>query len=675
MKAGFYPKLAWNGIHKNHRMYFPYLLTCIGMVMMYYIIAFLSRSESLRTMKGGDTMQMVLRFGCGVIAVFAVIFLFYTNSFLIRRRKKEYGLYNILGMGKWNLTRIQIWESLITAVIALFGGLVCGILFSKLADLCMQNIMKDSASLSFSISLDAVLSTIILFVAIFALIFISSVIQIHVANPIALLHSENTGEKRPKGNWLLAILGVVLLAVAYYLAVSIEEPMSAMTWFFIAVLMVIAGTYFLFIAGSVVLCRLLQKNRRYYYKTKHFVSVSSMAYRMKRNGASLAAICILSTMVLVMLSSTICLYTGAEDSLRQNYPSDIMVTAAVSDEDVIADVEKEVNAILDTHGQTAKNILEYDALDLVCYCSGDQMIMDPSSMDNFDMSVYDKLRYLIFVPISDYNRLMGTNEQLKPGEVIVYAVNDFYDQDTLNIDVYGELKVKKQADHFMDDRAAMISIVSTLFVFTPDYDKLNETLSSHLDSSGNSLTTSLHHYGFDLNCSDEKESAIYTDIKKALQGADSAFDDISIRTESIAQARIDYYSLYGGLLFLGVILGLVFLAATVLMMYYKQISEGYEDQMRFTIMQKVGMTKKEIRQSINSQILTVFFLPLVMAGIHLAFAFPLIAKILALFASQNTRLLTVVTIICYLVFALFYMIVYRITSRSYYQIVSTGSEE
>lgn len=668
MKTGLYPILAWNGIHKNHRIYFPYLLTCIGMVMMYYIIAFLSNSESLRTMKGGDSMQLILKFGCWVIAVFAAIFLFYTNSFLIRRRKKEYGLYNILGMGKWNLTRILIWESMITAVIALAGGLLCGVLFSKLADLCMQNIMKDTATISFSVSLDSICSTIILFLVIFALIFVSSVTQIHVSNPIALMHSENAGEKRPKANWLLALLGVALLVFAYYLAVSIKEPLTAMAYFFIAVLMVIAATYLLFIAGSVVLCRILQKNHGYYYKTKHFVSVSSMTYRMKRNGASLATICILSTMVLVMLSSTICLYVGAEDSLKQNYPRDILVNAATTDEDTIANIKQEVNSVLESHNRTPEKIMEYDSIDLVCYYDGNEMISDPSSLDNFDLSAYDKLYYLNFIPLSDYNRIMGTDEQLDSGEVIVYVVNDSFDSDTINIDVYGELKVKKQTGEFIDDREAMISLVSTLFVFTPDYDQLSESLCS------NTLITSNHYYSFNLSCSNEDQLTIYTDITTALQGNHS-FDDVSIRIDSIARARIDYLSLYGGLFFLGIILGIVFLSATVLMMYYKQISEGYEDHMRFTIMQKVGMTKTEIRQSINSQILTVFFLPLIMAGVHLAFAFPLIAKILALFASQNTKLLMLVTIICYLVFALFYIIVYHITSRSYYQIVSSSSEE
>lgn len=674
MKAGFYPKLAWNGIRKNGRLYFPYLLTGIGMVMMYYIVSYLSTSEALNVIPGGNVMEMILGFGCGVIAIFTAIFLFYTNSFLIRRRKKEYGLYNILGMGKWNLVRIQVWESVITAVVALSGGLLCGILFSKLAELCMQNVLKGDVSISFTVSVSSVYDTIRLFLAIFLLIFISSAAQIHVANPIELLHSENAGEKRPRANWLIAVLGLGILVLAYYIAVSIEEPVSALVWFFAAVVMVIVATYLLFLAGSVVICRILQKNRRFYYKTRHFVSVSSMAYRMKRNGAGLASICILSTMVLVMISSTACLYIGAEDNLHQRYVRDIVTDLYSSDPAKIADMRNEIDAVLQAHGQEPENIMEYDVINLAGYFDGSHVITNPSSMDNFELSTYDHVRYMYFVPIEDYNRLMGKNEHLEPGEVIVYPVNDSFSEDSIDLDVYGELTVKKQADSYIDDGESMISIVSSLYVFTPDYEMLEEKLGTLCDDAENQLAHPNHYYGFDLSCSDEKQIAVYQDIYQALRSAESALAGETVTVESLAEARGDTYILYGGLFFLGIALGIVFLTATVLIMYYKQISEGYEDQARFTIMQKVGMTKKEIRQSINSQILMVFFLPLVTAGIHLAFAFPLISKMLALFACRNTTLLIIVTAICYLVFALFYMIVYRITSRSYYHIVSSSEE-
>ena len=316
MKLGFYARLAWTGMQKNRKTYLPYILTCAGMVMMYYLITFLSKNPNVALIRGGSTLQGILSFGTGVIAVFSLIFLFYTNSFLIRRRKTEFGLYNILGMGKWNLTRILLWESAAICAISLLGGLFFGILFSKLAELLLVNLMGGKASFTFTVEPNAVASCVLLFVGIFALIFLNTLRQIHVSNPIELLHSETVGERPPKANWVVAALGIIILAIAYYIAVTIQDPIAALVFFFVAVVMVIIATYLLFVAGSVVLCRILQKNKSYYYKTRHFISVSSMMYRMKRNGAGLASICILSTMVLVMLSSTVCLFVGTEASLH-----------------------------------------------------------------------------------------------------------------------------------------------------------------------------------------------------------------------------------------------------------------------------------------------------------------------------------------------------------------------
>ena len=331
MSRSFYVKLAWTGIRKNKRLYLPYILTCVGMVMMYYIVCFLSVSPILATLPGGDDVLWMLQLGTWVVGFFALIFLFYTNSFLMRRRKKEFGLYNILGMGKRNLARILIWENLIIAFIAIAGGLVAGILFSKVAELGMVNILSADVSFSLTVDLRTIGLVLVLFSAIFLLIFLNSLRQIHLSKPIELLRSENVGEKPPRANWVLAVLGVLLLGGAYWLAVTIQDPVSALVWFFVAVLMVIAATYLLFIAGSVVLCKLLQKRKKYYYKPNHFVSVSSMVYRMKRNGAGLASICILCTMVLVTLSTTVCLYVGLEDSLQSQHPRQIGTYAYVTD--------------------------------------------------------------------------------------------------------------------------------------------------------------------------------------------------------------------------------------------------------------------------------------------------------------------------------------------------------
>lgn len=330
MKSLFYPKLAWMGIRKNKRLYVPYILASMGMVMMYYIVAFLSTSSALEMIPGGSVMQGMLGLGMFVIVVFSLLFLFYTNSFLTRRRKKEFGLYNILGMGKWNLAKILVWESLTSAVISIGGGLLAGIVFSKFAELGMVNLLMGEVTFSFHLGAKPIMETLKWFSIIFLLILIHTLWEIRGASPMELLRSENAGEKPPKANWILALLGIVILGLAYYLAVSIQHPIDALLWFFVAVIMVIVATYLLFVAGSVTLCRILQKNKNYYYRTNHFVSVSSMVYRMKRNGEGLASICILCTMVLVMLSGTVCLYVGTEDSLRTRFPRNIMLDTSFS---------------------------------------------------------------------------------------------------------------------------------------------------------------------------------------------------------------------------------------------------------------------------------------------------------------------------------------------------------
>lgn len=312
MKTGFYPKLAFDGIRKNRRMYVPFICTCIGMVMMFYIISYLHYSDSVAAMRGGAIVQTMLNLGTITVGIFSCIFLFYTNSFLIRRRKKEFGLYHILGMGKRNIARILFWETMLTALISLVIGIGFGILFSKLAELGMLRLMHAQATYSMQISPDSILFTITVFGCIFILLFFNALRQIHFSGAISLIRSENVGEKPPKGNWILGILGLGCLVVAYYLAVTVADPVSALGMFFIAVILVIFGTYLIMIAGSVLFCRLLQKNKHYYYKANHFVSISSMVYRMKRNGAGLASICILATMVLVMLSTTVSLYFGMQ---------------------------------------------------------------------------------------------------------------------------------------------------------------------------------------------------------------------------------------------------------------------------------------------------------------------------------------------------------------------------
>ncbi len=536
-----YTRLAWDGIRKNGRLYLPYILTCVGMVTMYYMMSELCDSDLLRYMKGGGASHIILGLGSRVIAVFSALFLYYTYSFLIRRRQKEFGLYHVLGLGKRHIALLCVIETAMTAVIALAAGLAIGVGLSFAVELGLRSTMETEMAFTFSVNRSVVLQTVLVYLAIFALTLLSTLVKVGRGTAMSLLHSESYGEKPPKGNLFVAILGAVLLAAAYVMAVSIQEPLKALALFFVAVILVILATYLLFIAGSVALCRMLQKNRDYYYQPRHFVSVSSMAYRMKRNGAGLASICILATMVLVMLSSSACLYFGAEDSLNATYPNELELTVWAEDDAALPRLEKALTEAGAPYG----------------------------------VNVWEK----------------GT--VTRDGEIIWSAA-------------------------------------------------------------------------FDTGLPQEQQLALSHDIGEALQGTGGAW---GYSYTSRAEAADDFYGTYGSLFFIGIVLSVMFVCAAVLIIYYKQLCEGYEDQPRFAIMQKVGMTAADIRRSVNSQLLTVFFLPLAGAALHMAFAFPMIRRMLLLFELHNTGLFVATVLISFAVLAVVYTLVYKATSNAYYRIV------
>jgi len=679
MKVGFYPKLAASGIRKNKRMFTPFILTCIGMVMMFYIIVYLAVSDILDPLNGSATLREVFLLGSRVIAVFAAFFLFYTNSFLIRRRKKEFGLYNILGMGKRNIAWILFWETLIIAVVSISLGLAAGIAFSKFAELGMLNVMHGEVSYTLSIPFFAVEQSLVVFGVIFLLLLLNSIRQVHFASAISLLRSENTGEKPPKGNWLFGILGIVLLAAAYYIAVTIENPIAALSVFFVAVIMVIVGTYLIMIAGSVLFCRLLQKKKDYYYKPNHFVSVSSMVYRMKRNGAGLASICVLATMVLVIMASTACLYFGEKSVINLRYPRDINLEFRFADLSACSDEHTETlkNGIfeeLKTRGVTPENAYFYRSANLYGVVRGNTVEVDGSKISETEMISSSYLFY--FVPLSDYNAMMGTNETLSDGEALLYSYRTGYDSDTISFNHAESFKIKKQIDDFSNSGDAAIDMLFSIMLVVPDLENSIKGIEAIANVNGD-IVVRKWIFNFDTGMEPEQQVALYHDLTTAL--TDSSFKEkfgyATIYTSSQEFERNDFYALFGSLFYLGIILSLVFILAAVLIIYYKQISEGYEDQARFEIMQKVGMTKQEIRKSINSQLLTVFFLPLTLAVIHIIFAFPIIRQLLLAFNLNNVPLFAATTAISVMVFTVFYTIVYWLTSNAYYKIVSGARED
>jgi len=683
VKTLFYPRLAWDGIRKNLRMSLPYLLTCICMVAMHYILGFLSSPTALALIpRGKSSVETILTLGKYVVLLFSLVFLFYTHSFLIRRRQREFGLYNVLGMGKRNLARIITWESLITFALALAGGLLAGLALSKLAELGLVNLLDGEIDHRLRLDAGALLRTAVSYAAIFALIWLSAVIRTVRVSAVSLMKAESLGEKPPKGNWALAISGVALLGAAYWLAVSINNPLDAIMWFFAAVLMVIVATYLIMIAGSVRLCRFLQRNKGYYYQPRHFVSVSSMAYRMKRNGAGLASICVIATMVLVMLSSTTCLWFGAEDSLNSRYPREINLNMRMNGPEELEDAKlDQVRAMIADYaslqGAAMENLQDYRFINLTGTMSGDTVQCDYARAG---IRVnYGDLREVYLISADDYAAATGTPVQLSDGEAALLVDKMDYGRDSINLAmgdaVHSWRVVSVEKGTIMEPYAGVVvpritMIVSDLAAAVKGFELMDDE-----DMPKGQIEWM---YDFDTDLDDDSNSRFAHDLDFALFEflGKGTVGYRSVIVDARVDSAADFFGSYGALFFIGILLSGVFLVAAVLIIYYKQVSEGYEDARRFDIMKKVGMTKMEIRASISSQLLVVFALPLAFAGLHLAFAFPMIRRLLTLFSLYNVGLFTRTTLISFAVFAAFYWIVYRMTSGVYYRIVSrTGMNE
>jgi len=660
MKMSFYPKLAAGNMKKNARTYVPYMLTCIITVAMYYIVKSLSQNPGVKEMIGGGYLSELMFIGSHVVALFAVIFLFYTNSFLVKRRKKEFGVFNILGMEKRHLAWVLGWETAYLALGSLVLGLLLGIIMDKAMYLLVGKIIGGGVSLGFFVSARVIGQTVQIFAVIFLLICINAIRQVHVADPIALLQAGNAGEKEPSTRWLLALAGLVSVGGGYYIAVTVSDPLASLLLFFVAVVLVIIGTYLLFTAGSIALLKILRKNRKYYYRTRHFVSVSGMIYRMKQNAVGLANICVLSTMVLVMVSTTTSLMIGMEDVVRERYPADIMVYFKEDAPQGNQAYIEAIRALQRERGLAVKNEMAYLYLGL----SASHEYKYEESHEIGVTSALDSMDELFLITLDDYNAVMKERKTLEEGEVMVYSNRTSYDLPVFKL-LGREYRVAEKLDSFVGNGQYSANMSNTIYIVVPDREALLEIYDAQRELLGENARSIRQVYGFDMDADEEEQNAFYNDLLDCM-----AQNGISAVTEARAEAKSSFISLYGGLFFIGVFLGVLFVMATVLIIYYKQISEGYDDRERFSIMQKVGMSRDEVKSAIHSQVVTVFFLPLIVAGIHVTAAFPLISKLLVLMQLTNTKLFIACTGACFLVFAVMYVFVYNLTARTYYRIVS-----
>lgn len=677
-KPLLYPKLAWQGIRKNAETYLPYLLMGILMVGVSYIMNYLTRPALMGALSMGGTTLMVLQMGKIVISVFSVIFLYYCNSFLIRRRMKEFGLYNILGMGKGNIARVILWETLLTALLVFAGGLLLGLSLSRLVEMALINLLHADYTVPMELFYpDGVTWVLLLFGGIYVLILLANLLRMRLSNPVALLKSENTGEKPPKANWFFGLIGLLILLSAYYVAAVSQSPLEALIFFFIAVLMVIVATYLLLVSGSVTLCRMLRRNKRYYYQTRHFISVSAMAYRMKRNGAGMATICILCTMVLVILTSTVCLYGGTDSMVDAICPQDINLTIGLEARDGeenwkrLDAMQQMALDVTEEMGLTPENITSQRAL----VATGKVQNGDYGIITDADSLKANVLELTVY-PLSVYEQATGETVTLADRELL-YA--SFKTNETFSsMSFYGSAPYRMiHAEKELPKRllsADYRSAWGCLVVFTNDAEAFRSEITALVgEKSGEAMMMDRLALHFDLASeadTDTQEKLVKTLRSEAMKLTGKDFygmSSLSVDTRSLC--RRDYLSLFGGLFFLGMVLGPLFSIAAVLIMYYKQICEGYEDAERFAVMRKVGLTDAEIRRSVNSQVLTVFFAPLLMAGLHMLFAMPMIRLILGAFGLHNDSLFYGIGIGCYVVFAVIYALMYLLTSRRYYRIV------
>lgn len=666
-----YFKLAKTNLSNNKPFYIPYIISSIITVAMLYMMSFLSDNKGLNKIMGADSLASIFRLGVGIIVIFSYIFLFYTNSFIIKRRKKEIGVYNILGMEKRHLSKVLFVETIYSAIISLVCGIIVGIAFSKFILMVLYGIIGIHKTVEFFVNIHGIILCVVSFGILFLLTFLYNFMQIKLANPIELLRGTNVGEREPKTKIFMTIVGVVCLAIAYYIAITTENPLNVLTLFFVAVLLVIIGTFALFTAGSIALLKLLRNNKKFYYNKRHFMAVSGMLYRMKQNAAGLASICILSTMVLVVISTTVSMYVGIQDELMARYPNDVCVTVDYNSViDKSSEIEKAIFDEIDS--AEVKNKKAFSYLSVFVGQKGDDFTTDKEHLSYQNSYLFYILSKDDFIKKdSSFKDKIGN---ISKGEAVV-VLNKKYDKK--DIKIFGKnYKVNKSFEHTEDNDLYMISTLNGLGYIILDNDEsvqeLYDVQEKMLGKGANYYTNKIR---FDFKSGNKKQkAAAYKKIDNAVkkyfkENKNDKKQISSYWVESRQENEQNFYLLYGGLFFLGIFLGTMFLIVTVMIIFYKQITEGYDDRERYQILEKVGMSSREVKDTIKSQIRIVFVLPIFAAAVHVTAAFPMVNRILKMLNLNNEKLFAGCLAATIIVFAVIYYLVFKVTSRAYYKIV------
>ncbi|MCI9077443.1 MAG: ABC transporter permease [Lachnospiraceae bacterium] len=656
-----YIKLMATNIRNGKRFYLPYILSGILIVTLFYNIQAIYYNEGLSSMAGGNDVKKIMSLGSNVIGIFSFIFIFYTNSFIMKRRKKDIGIYNILGMEKRHIAKELFVETMAISITIIICGLVTGIIFDKFLMMFLYKLLGFETSIKFIISGRAICNSLILFIILYFMVMVYNVMQVKISNPIELLRGSNVGEKEPKTKVLMAITGFLCIGTGYYIAITTQNPIAALTLFFVAVLLVIIGTYCLFTSGSIALLKILRNNKNYYYKKKHFTAVSGMIYRMKQNAAGLANICILSTMVLVMVSTTVSMYIGEEDILNTRFETELNISGK---SDKPADSTNIIKMTEDEIAKQGRKILkeyEYTYINIGGIMNGNKLDTEGEEGIKYNFS---DITFINLLTKDDFKKISDIDAgDIQDGELKLFGTS-MYDEEEIKF-LGLEYKVKES---IADNKFSQLesNAAKCYFAVTNDYNGLERVA----DKLKEENITDIYNYGLHIDIdgtSDQKKQCARA-LSKLLDNNDKT-GFVKVYVESREENKSSFYILYGGLFFLGIFLGTMFLMITVLIIFYKQISEGYEDRERFIIMEKVGMSKKDVKSSIRSQIRTVFLLPIAVATIHVAAAFPMTRQLLAMLNMSNYKLYIICVIATIVVFAVIYVIVFLLTSRTYYKIV------